>query len=271
MAKMERLTGDENRAGYYETAAARLAESAAKPYPYGYWDEANERFIDWIDAGGKAHDHIHLLANELPVIFGIADAAQSQACRHVVDSHRAVFNLFPSFVAAKIEDYGQNEIGSGPYDLCAAGRYWCWDAAFLARQREGKALKGQLEQILTQAERDNFLMGERYDMNYVYYNTGKDALRNWHGAERYYEYPNVFIHVLVSDFLGLSFGFDTDIIIRPLFENGTVRSENHGVEFTLKDGVLEVKNISRKTLTVEVEYRKKQRLTLSPGSGATAE
>jgi hypothetical protein len=270
MAEMERLIENLNRAEYYSVVAARLAASAARSFPHGYWDGENGRFIDWIDKAGKAHDHIHLLANELPELFEIADEEQAQKCRRTVEEYMAVFKLFPSFVAAKIEDYDGSEIGTGgPYDLCAAGRYWCWDAAFLAFKKDGKALLKQLNQVYNQAKADNFLMGERYDMNYVYYNTSKDGTRNRHGADMYYEYPNVFLKVLVNDFLGLSFGFDTDLVIRPLFTAGSVRSENHGVEFTVKDGVLEIENISAAPLTVDAEYREKKRITLAPGARVT--
>ena len=52
--------------------------------------------------------------------------------------------------------------------------------------------------------------GERYDMNYVYYIDDK----NWHGAALYYEYPCVFLYVLVAQYLGVDFGFDCDVIIK---------------------------------------------------------
>ena len=54
-------------------------------------------------------------------------------------------------------------------------------------------------------------MGERYDMDHVYYVDGKDA----HGAEKYYEYPNVFAAVLVNRLLGLSVPQDADVSVAP--------------------------------------------------------
>ena len=125
------------------------------------------------------------------------------------------FSKFPSFVAAKIEDYTRSEIGiGGPYDLCAAGRYWCWDAIYKAYINEGDKLLQQLLQISAQAKNDIYLMGERYDMDYIYYVDGK----NWHGASEYYEYPNVFLFVLVNQYLGVNFGFDCDLTLKPLIQ-----------------------------------------------------
>ena len=57
-------------------------------------------------------------------------------------------------------------------------------------------------------------MSERYDMDHVYYIDGKDA----HGAEKYYEYPNVFAAVLIGKLLGLTIPADADFIHRTASE-----------------------------------------------------
>ena len=62
-------------------------------------------------------------------------------------------------------------------------------------------------------------MGERYDMNHVYYVDDK----NWHGAEHYYEYPCVFSWVLFQEYLGVRPALDADLLIAPrLAEFGEV-------------------------------------------------
>ena len=181
----------------------------------------------------------------MPELFGFASENQIESCRKVIEENKEIFDKFPSFVAAEIEDYTDSEIGDGgPYDLCAAGRYWCWDAEYIAHRNDGKKLLRQLIQVCNQAEDDGYYMGERYDMNYVYYNTGKDAERNWHGAAFYYEYPNVWMYVFICKYLGIRKGFDCDFVIDPRFENGTVKLEQYGIEYTVKDGkVTEIKNI----------------------------
>ena len=254
MSRLETLLGRNAQAEHYRALYRRLGEKAVRPYPEGFWDPAERRFIDWIDAKGEKHDRIHLLANELPELFGFANAQQIDCCRKVIKDHSDVFDKFPSYVAAKIEDYTPGEIGDGgPYDLCAAGRYWCWDAAYLAHRKDGKKLLRQLLQVYEQAEKDGYLMGERYDMNYVYYNTGADAARNWHGAARYYEYPNVWIYVLICQYLGVRHGFDCDIVLEPLFENGTVSLPTYGISFTVKDSVvIQLQNLSAAPLTVRI-------------------
>ncbi len=264
MAMLETLLGRGAAAARYTALAERLGDSVQKPFPEGYWDEKNQRFIDWIDGKGASHDHIHLLANELPELFGLCTEKQALLCRRAVEAERNVFNKFPSFVAAKIEEYTSSEIGiGGPYDLCAAGRYWCWDAVYKAFLGDGAALLNQLLQVSEQARIDNWLMGERYDMNYVYYNTGDDGEKNWHGASFYYEYPNVYLYVLLCQYLGITYGFDCDLVLKPLIEAGTVTSEIHGITYTVKDG-LTVKNISGRALTINLPaYGKK--VTLTPG------
>lgn len=52
-------------------------------------------------------------------------------------------------------------------------------------------------------------------MNYIYYNTGEESKRNWHGSPSYYEYPNVFLDVLVHDFLGLRPDEAADLLVAP--------------------------------------------------------
>ena len=172
-----------------------MSDALVAPLPMGYWDAANGRFIDWVDRDGKAHDHLHLLANELPVVFGYATAEQASKVRRLIDVNGEEFERFPSFVAAKIADYDKSEIGSGgPYDLCAAGRYWYWDAAFRESQEQGGVLLDQLKTVAAEGAKNGYFMSERYDMDHVYYIDRKDA----HGAEKYYEYPNVFAAVLIE-------------------------------------------------------------------------
>lgn len=254
MSETEKLLGRNEQAKHYEQVSKLLAETAVKNYPDGFWDKEKGRFIDWIDSGGKAHDRIHLLANELPELFGVCSEEQAEKCRKTIEAHREVFGKFPSFVASRIEDYTDTEIGSGgPYDLCAAGRYWCWDAEYLAHKKYGEKLCGQLLKVAKQAETDGYLMGERYDMNYVYYNTGEDGRRNWHGSSLYYEYPNVFQYVLITKYLGVKRGFDCDIELSPLFKDGTVKLRQYGIEFSVKDGeITEINNLTDKKLTIKV-------------------
>lgn len=257
MAQMEKLLGRDEKSEHYVTLSKRLGTAAVKTFPEGFWDKENKRFIDWIDSKGKSHDHIHLLSNELPEMLGICSEEQADLCRKAIGEHLDVFSKFPSFVAAKIEDYTESEIGTGgPYDLCAAGRYWCWDAEYLASRKNGKAIKKQLEQVTAQAESDNYLMGERYDMNYVYYNSDADGKRNWHGASLYYEYPNVFLYVLICKYFGVTRGFDCDINLNPLFENGSVTLEQYGLSFTVKNSqVTSVKNIGKNEMKIKIAGR----------------
>ena len=237
MSKIELLMGREQQAKHYEQTGDSLGRKAVQSYPDGFWDDEKGRFIDWIDKKGKKHDRIHLLANELPELFGYASDEQAEYCKKAIEENNNVFSKFPSFVAAKIEDYTEDEIGDGgPYDLCAAGRYWCWDAEYLAYKKDGEKLFSQLMQVAKQAETDSYLMGERYDMNYVYYNKGKNAEHNWHGAKQYYEYPNVFTYVLITKYLGVRKGFDEEYIIEPLFKNGRVKLSQLGIEFTVENG-----------------------------------
>ena len=254
MSEIEALLGRNDKSEYYLSLSRKLGEKAVGTYPDGFWDKDEKRFIDWIDSKGEKHDRIHLLANELPELFGFASGEQIECCRKVIEDNSEIFDKFPSFVAAKIEDYTPFEIGvGGPYDLCAAGRYWCWDAEYIAYRKDGAKLLRQLLQVCNQAEIDNFLMGERYDMNYVYYNTGKDAEHNWHGASLYYEYPNVWMYVFICKYLGIRRGFDCDFILEPMFIDGTVRLSQCGIEFTVSDSkVTKIKNLSDKPMTVKI-------------------
>ena len=212
LADMEDLLGRRDEAARFDGAAKKMADVLVAPLPMGYWDAKNGRFIDWVDRDGKAHDHIHLLANELPVVFGYATAEQAAQVRRLIDMNAEEFERFPSFVAAKIADYDTTEIGSGgPYDLCAAGRYWYWDAAFRESQQQSEVLLYQLKKVAAEGAKNGYFMSERYDMDHVYYIDGKDA----HGAEKYYEYPNVFAAVLIQKLLGLTVPADADVSVAP--------------------------------------------------------
>ncbi|MCL2446971.1 MAG: hypothetical protein FWD06_09430 [Oscillospiraceae bacterium] len=260
MAKLETLLGRSERAAHYSELAETLGDAMQL-----FWDSDKGRFIDWIDSHGVAHDHIHLLANQLPTMLGLASAEQAQKCADTIQQHSDIWAKFPSFVAANIENYTESEIGTGgPYDLCAAGRYWCWDAEFLAWQNNGDTLLCQLLQVAEQAKLDDFLMGERYDMNYVYYQDDK----NWHGASLYYEYPNVFLYVLVCHYLGVRRGFDCDLVLKPLIAQGTITLENYGISYSVDDGKLSLHNISHQPLSIDLPDLGK-RIVLRPGQTST--
>ncbi len=253
LAGMESLLGRQDKAAGFTANAKLMADVLITSLPMGYWDSKNQRFIDWVDRNGQVHDHIHLLANQLPVTFGYATADQVAAVRRLIDANFAEFERFPSFLAAKIADYDKSEIGDGgPYDLCAAGRYWYWDAAFYASQGQGGILLDQLKTVAAEAAKDNYFMGERYDMDHVYYIDGKNA----HGAEKYYEYPNVFTAVLIEKFLGLSVPADADVSVAPHLKNyGSVEFQlpEYALRYSFsKDGFV-LKNLSDKPRRYKVD------------------
>lgn len=212
LAEMETVLARQAESARYDAAAKKMGSALVAALPAGYWDPGKQRFIDWVDRNGKAHDHVHLLANELPVLFGFATAEQAAAVQRLIAENSGEFERFPSFVAADIAAYDKSEIGiAGPYDLCAAGRYWYWDAAYRQQQRQNAVLLEQLRAVAAEAAKNGYFMGERYDMDHVFYVDGKDA----HGAEKYYEYPNVFAAVLVNKLLGLTIPADADVSVAP--------------------------------------------------------
>lgn len=253
LAGMEKLLGRGEEAARFDGAAKKMAAVLVAPLPMGYWDAKNRRFIDWVDRDGAARDHIHLLANELPVTFGYATAEQAAAVHALVDANAGEFERFPSFVSAKIEDYTKAEIGSGgPYDLCAAGRYWYWDAAFRASQAQNDLLLEQLKRVAAEGASNGYFMSERYDMDHVYYIDGKDA----HGAEKYYEYPNVFAAVLIERLLGLSVPADADVAVAPRLRSfGSVEFgiPEYAVRYEYNRGGFVLKNLSDKPRRYEVD------------------
>src|ERR1700760_4289773 len=253
LAGMENLLGRRDEAARFDKAAKKMADVLIAPLPMGYWDTQNERFIDWIARDGTAHDHIHLLANELPMLFGYATAEQAAQVRALIDRNAEEFERFPSFVAAKIADYDKSEIGSGgPYDLCAAARYWYWDAAFRESQEQNGALLDQLKAVAAEGAKNNYFMSERYDMDHVYYIDGKDA----HGAEKYYEYPNVFAAVLIEKLLGLSAPAVADVSVAPRLTNyGSVTFEipEYALRYSYSQDGFVLKNFSDRPRRYKVD------------------
>lgn len=253
LAGMEKLLGRQAKAASYAATSKKLADALVLPLPDGYWDEKNQRFIDWVDRDGKSHDHIHLLANTVPVTFGYATPAQSTAVRRLVEENAGQFERFPSFVAADIAGYTKAEIGNGgPYDLSAAGRYWYWDAAFRESQKQDGVLLDQLKAVAAEGAKDNYFMGERYDMDYVYYIDGKNA----HGAGKYYEYPNVYSAVLISKLLGLTVPADADVSIAPhLSSYGSVEFNEpaYALRYSYDADGFVLKNLSNRSRRFKVD------------------
>jgi hypothetical protein len=253
LAAMENLLGRREEAARFDKTWKQMAKALIAPLPTGYWDPKNRRFIDWMDRDGKPHDHIHLLANELPVTFGYATPDQAAAVRRLLEVNAEEFERFPSFVAADIAAYDKSEIGiNGPYDLCAAGRFWYWDANFRAAQRQDEILFDQLKTVAAEGAKANYYMGERYDMDHVYYVDGKDA----HGSQMYYEYPNVFAAVLIGKFLGLSVPADAAVAVAPhLTSYGSVEFEipEYDLRYSYEKDEFVLKNLSDKTRRYKVD------------------
>ena len=90
MARLEELVGNSDKKEYYEKIALRLSESFVKDFPNGYWDPEHQRFIDWIDGSGQPHDHIHLLANELPNLFGLTTYDQREVTIQIIEANDQV-------------------------------------------------------------------------------------------------------------------------------------------------------------------------------------
>jgi len=253
LAGMETLLGRRDEAARYAADSKKMAGVLVGALPMGYWDAKNHRFIDWVDRNGVAHDHIPLLANELPVTFGYASAQQAAAVRRLIEANDGEFERFPSFVAADIAAYTKSEIGTGgPYDLCAAGRYWYWDAAYREAQGQNGVLLKQLEQVAAEGAKNNYFMGERYDMDHVYYIDGKDA----HGAKKYYEYPNVFAAVLVAKYLGLTVPADADVKVAPHLKGyGSVEMgiPEYALRYSYSEDGFVLKNLADKARRYDVD------------------
>ncbi|MEU1972045.1 hypothetical protein ABZ477_10340 [Microbacterium sp. NPDC019599] len=267
LAQLEEVLGRTEAAARYRGVRDGLAASLTQPLPGGWWDPDASRFVDWVDRSGRAHDHIHLLANILPVLVCAASPAQEAAVLDLVQRELPEFQRFPTFLSARIADYTDAEIGDGgPYDLCAAGRYWCWDAAFWQSRGDGGMLREQLERVAREGARDAWIMGERYDMNHVYYVDDK----TWHGAEHYYEYPCVFSWVLFQEYLGVRPALDADLLIAPcLAEHGEVALEQaaYRVRYRFAADGLTIENLADVERTFRVDASALFAALALPGGG----
>lgn len=253
LAQLERLLGRNDSALHYEGIAKVLNDTLAQPLPVGYWDHENNRFVDWVDRSGIVHDHIHLLANILPVMLGATGPAQTSHVTDLVKREMDEFQRFPTFLSAQIANYTRSEIGDGgPYDLCAAGRYWCWDAAYWAWRGRGDVLLTQLETVAEMGRSEDYVMGERYDMDYVYYIDGSP----WHGAAHYYEYPCVYAWVMIAEFLGVRPAIDADLLVAPrLVDPATVELNQsaYQLRYTYGEDNFVLANLASAARTFQLE------------------
>ncbi|KAI5462754.1 Six-hairpin glycosidase-like protein [Mariannaea sp. PMI_226] len=274
LAELETLLGRSNKAKHYLELKSQLSKAISEPLPKGYWDPSVGRYIDWVDRNGWAHDHIHLLANILPVMFGMASDNQTTSVMDMIEAEMDEFQRFPTFLSARIQDYNSTEIGDGgPYDLCAAGRYWCWDAAFWSWRKNRGMLRQQLKAVADMARSEDYIMGERYDMDHVYYVDGSP----WHGAAHYYEYPCVYTWVMMHDYIGVQPSLKADVLLAPrLADTGTVTLKQSAYELSYKYGKngFELHNLAKSERSFQLDlsalYQKAGPMTITTGrtSGA---
>ena len=248
---LEKLVGSNNKSLFFKKLGDELKDSYVKDVPEGYWN--GDRYIDYINEDGSVHDHIHLLSNALSVIFGFNNPERDEKIAALIKENDEEFQRFPTFLAGRIQDYTPSEIGSGgPYDLAAAGRYWDWDARYRAFTGDGELILKQLYSVKEAAEKENWYMGERYDLNHVYYNTGKDAQKVWHGAGKYYEYPCVFADVLITLLFGVDYSQSADLNVRPMLKNLEFSMQSKGISYSVSKNEFTIKNISNKNLTLDL-------------------
>jgi len=242
LAELETVLGRHEQAQRFAELSERMASRLCRPFPEGLWDAANRRFIDWIDKGGKPHDHLQLLGNILPSLFGFADQAQRLAVSGLVREEFAEYQRFPTFDAARIADYDDSEISiNGPFDCCAMARIWSWDAAYWHAAGRGDVLRDQLLTVAQYGKANGWRMAERYNMNHVYYADSP----GWHGSAYYYEYPCVFAWVLVHEYLGIRPALDVDLEIAPrILGDGEVRFDAYAVSYRIVGGFLSVTNLA---------------------------
>ena len=89
-------------------------------------------------------------------------------------------------------------------------------------------------------------------MDHVYYVDGKNA----HGAEKYYEYPNVYAAVLISKYLGLAIPPDADVSVAPQIKGyGAVEFDipKFALRYSYDAGGFVLKNLSDKRRRFKVD------------------
>jgi len=253
LADLEAFVGSHEHADRHRSLADVLAKSLVEPLPLGYWHPERHRFVDWVDRHGNDHDHGSLLAQVVPILIGAATEDQTRSALAFLDAEAATFQRFPTFVAADIAGYTDNEIGvAGPYDLCAIARHWAWDATLLARRGHRDDVHRQLLLVAHRAEEEGGYLSERYDMDHVYYIDGNPA----HGATRYYEYPCTYTWLLFHAYLGIEPVLDGDLrlaVRRPHSGHWRVASPGIALDVTTQEERWTVTNIAEEDRTIIVD------------------
>lgn len=253
LADLEELVAAHDDAQRHRERADVLARTLVEPLPRGYWHPGRRRFVDWVDRHGTAHDHGSLLAQVAPMWIGATSDEQTEAALAFLDAEEEAFQRFPTFVAADVAAYGEDEIGvAGPYDLCAIARHWVWDASLLARRGLRDRVHAQLRTVALRAEEEDGYLSERYDMDHVHYVDGDPA----HGARRYYEYPCTFTWLLFHAYLGIEPVLDADlrlVVRRPHAGSWRVASPGVALDVTTADDDWSVTNLAAEERVIVVD------------------
>ena len=101
LAELEEFLGRDGPGGLLSQPRRTTGPRPDRPCPARILGPASQRFTNWVDRSGKAHDHVHLLSNELPALFGFAQPSRRSPCWRLVDEHLEEFQRFPSFVALR--------------------------------------------------------------------------------------------------------------------------------------------------------------------------
>ena len=89
-------------------------------------------------------------------------------------------------------------------------------------------------------------------MNYVYY----ISENKWHGAAHYYEYPCVFVWVLINEYIGIRYCLDADLLIAAKLKwYGSIQldSEAYSISYEYKEKSFNLKNLIGKNRRLKLD------------------
>jgi len=200
LAALNEICGNEAAAGKYRELADRIEEH----FRTGFWLKDRGRFIEYIHPQrGAVASHGLTDVDWSALATGVATGEQRALLwSQLKQEPRFYYGGMPSGIATLPETYEEWEVGDR-MDLAAMGRVWYLEAWARTRMGDADGLVDSIRRVCEEGRKHDYFWRERYGSSGGF------------GAEKYCEYPANLIRIVQRFLLGVEFGQDGEVTVKP--------------------------------------------------------
>ncbi len=216
------------------TAAAQkyqaLADKIISNFQTTFWSSSQQRFAQYDSARGFITNHGLTDTDWGAIAFDTASPAQKAVLVPQLQQSASAFYYggMPGGIATLPSTYQDWECSNtgNRYEVAAMGRAWTLQAGAWVKMGDGQSLVDSISAVAQVGKNSGYYWMERYNASGGY------------GAAKYNEYPANLMTIVEHDLLGVNFGLDGSLEIKPTAPI-SYWTEGFGQTLTMPGGTLQ--------------------------------